>query len=73
MFGEKMARTMDPVLESCRTDSGVLQIVVCEDGGYQIAENGEPIACFYWKRTELESCRRTFRRLCDQNPVRRRA
>lgn len=65
MFGEKMVRIRDSVLESCRTESGLFQIIACEDGGYQIAVNGEPIACFYWKQGELESCQRTFVRLCN--------
>jgi hypothetical protein len=63
MFGEMTAGTMDSVLQSCRTDSGLFQIIICSDGGYQIAIDGEPIACFYWKRGELDSCRRTFARL----------
>lgn len=66
MFGEEVSATMDVVMESCRTDSGLLQIIASDDGGYRIAVNGQPIACFYWRPDELESCRRTFQRLCGK-------
>lgn len=68
MLSKTDRRTTDSVLLTRRMDANVFDLIERADGGYDIAVNGEVLACFRWTSAQLDNCLRTFDTLTTTTP-----